>query len=49
MPTTIEFERLADETIETDAGSFGCCCHCGHNRCALAAPQIGETPAHKFR
>ncbi len=27
MPITIEFERLADETIETDAGSFEACRH----------------------
>lgn len=49
MPTTIEFERLADETVETDAGTFEACRHYRMTTRATFDLKIAKLPVSEQR
>jgi len=49
MPTTLEFERLADETIETDAGTFEACRHYKTTSRATFDIRIAKVPVIEER
>jgi len=49
MPTTLEFERLADETVETDAGTFDACRHYRTTTRATFDLKIAKLPVSEER
>ncbi|HPC95225.1 MAG TPA: hypothetical protein PLU87_09795 [Sedimentisphaerales bacterium] len=49
MPTTLEFERLADETVETDAGTFETCRHYRMTSRATFDLRIAKVPVSEER
>jgi hypothetical protein len=49
VPTTLEIERLADETVETDAGTFEACRHYKTTTHSTLDIKIGKIPVTECR
>ncbi len=49
MPATLEFERLADETVETDAGTFEACRHYRTTTRATFDLKVAKLPVSEER